>query len=115
MLSDAVQRRIDNYKRTLTFYSFMGTAVAAFGIAILAALWIWLEDDASEVVKTIASLSAAMISTGTGGFLFKEAFSCRQSMINGREWMVLYDQARKPPPDSRLNTIEEHIFEWLAR
>lgn len=115
LISEAVKRRIKNHRRNQTFYLFTGTIVAICGIAILFALWIWLEDESSEVVKTIASLSAAMISTGTGGFLFKEAISCRQNIIYGSEWMLLYDQARRPPPHERLAAIEERIFEWLTK
>lgn len=72
-----------------------------------------MKDDESEVVKNIASLSAAMVSAGTGGLVFKEAMSCYQQIVEGRDWITVYESARTPPPDPRLGYIEELSLDWL--
>lgn len=115
ILTDAISRRLKASGRKIISNAIFCILSVIVGTGIFVLLWKEFRIDDTQLISQIASLSTSLMSAGAGGFFFQRTISLRDEINEGKDWLVLYNEAREPPPDELLGEIKAKILDWLGR
>lgn len=109
----AISRRTLTIKKEITLYVILSTIIFCFGIALVFTIFLYFNDDETELVKQFVGIGTGALTTGMGGALAKRALDLRSWIATGNDWQKCYLDALGPPPEKLLSKVEEKVIGWL--
>lgn len=109
----ALNRRLRSCSGHFRLYAVLAFVMVVIGIAVFAYLWANFRDDDSTLIKSAASASTFLITSGVTGLFATRALAVREMHSTGRDWLQFYEDICGPPPQEIAADVEARILDWL--